>query len=379
MASSMPKGFRAPAEQLYRAVIKQVFLSDNPPAPGPLPEGRSGLKRVLPPYFGEMGFELRYHMAQVEPWLRHGWKIVTRRPAFYPEGTAIAAPEFFATADALLTYFKVIGSHGGLHLPPLEKGKIDCELNFEGETGAITVHLSDVEKVKVQSLVEIELRKLFLEWFHSRDRPILDGDRFQLSFLPSAVGNHEYRNAIAVPPSFLPPTFVAPPEAIPPHVGVQLRNVANGFVQVRNSDADKMLDAASKIAAHLGLDLVVYGHREGCIIPSGYRTTWDAARPDGHLARELGYLKSCRIMLSPDSGWADLMAWLQIPTLLESCKTVGTFEPLRDCFKPKLRILDLSQPLGPQADTMIAATECILPDDGPNNSVASPELFPWEP
>jgi hypothetical protein len=159
---------------------------------------------------------------------------------------------------------------------------------------------------------------------------------------------------------------------------VQIRNVTNSVVQVRNSDPDQMLDAAGKIATHLGLDLIVYGHPDGCVIPSGYRTTWDAARPDGHLARELGYLNSCRIMLSPNSGWADLMAWLQIPTLLEFCNGKGDFEPLRACFKPKLGVIDWTQPLGPQADAMLAATGCILPDAPIGQSVA-PDIFPWEP
>jgi hypothetical protein len=206
----------------------------------------------------------------------------------------------------------------------------------------------------------------------------LDYDRFQLSFLSSSVGNYEYRIGVAVPPSYLPPSFVTPREPIAPHVGVQLRNVVNGITQIRNSDQEWMLETAGKIAAHLGMDLLVYGHTDGCIIPQGYRTTWDAARPDGHLERELGYLKSCRIMLAPNSGWADLMAWLQIPTLLENCKVPGTFEPLRDCFNPKLEVVDRGAPIGPQVDELIAATDCVLPDEGSYLPV-DPRYFPWEP
>ena len=193
-------------------------------------------------------------------------------------------------------------------------------------------------------------------------RRLLDFDRFQLSFLGSALGNWEYRIGVAVPPSFLPPSFVTPPEPIAPHVGVQMRNVVNIVEQDRNSDPEWMLGKAQEIAAHLGLDLLVYGHPGGCIIPAGHRTSWDAARPDGHMARELGYLKSCRIMLAPNSGWADLMAWLQIPALLEGAGKPETFEPLRDCFKPRLAVLDRAAPAGPQADALIAATGCVLPD-----------------
>jgi hypothetical protein len=378
MAVPMSKGVRAPVEQLYRAVIKNFFLNQTPSNAAIVPPGRLGAERLLPPYFGEMGFEIRYQLAQIEPWLRNGWKAVTRKPAFYPEGTAIAAPEFFAAADKILRHYGAIGSHGGLHVPPLEAGVIDLEHAFNGASGTITMRLSDIRKVTAQSLIEIELRKLFLAWFHSNDRHILDYDRFQLSFLGSSVGNHEYRCAVAIPPSFLPPAFVSPPEPIAPHVGVQLRNVNNGVRQVRNSDPKWMLETAGEIAAHLGLELLVYGHSDGCVIPEGHRTTWDPARCDDHLERELGYLKSCRIMLSPNSGWADLMAWLQIPALLENCEMPGTFDPLRDCFKPRLQVVDREEPIGPQVDELIAATECILPDEGPHRAV-DPRFFPWEP
>ncbi|HEX4370690.1 MAG TPA: hypothetical protein VH019_05045 [Rhizomicrobium sp.] len=378
MAVPMSKGVRAPAEQLYRAVIKHFFLNQEPANDAPLPAGRLKHERLLPPYFGEMGFEIRYHLAQVEPWLRHGWKIVTRRPAFYPEGSAIAAPEFFAAADQVLASYGVVSSHGGLHIPPLESGDIGIDHRFDSKTGTITVHLSEIRKVTTQALAEIAIRRLFLEWFHSDSRKLLDFDRFQLSFLGSAIGNWEYRIGVAVPPSFQPPSFVTPPEPVAPHVGVQMRNVVNGVQQNRNSDPEWMLAKAQEIAAHLGLDLLVYGHPGGCIIPAGHRTTWDAARPDGHMARELGTLKSCCIMLAPNSGWADLMAWLQIPALLEGAGKPGTFEPLRDCFQPRLAVLDRGAPAGPQADALIAATGCVLPDDGAPPLV-DPRLFPWEP
>jgi hypothetical protein len=377
MAIPMSKGVRAPAEQLYRAVIKNILLNRAPPEPAPLSQGRLGQERLLPPYFGEMGFEIRYHIAQIEPWLRNGWKVVTRRPAFYPEGTAIAAPDFFAAADKLIAEHGVVEASGGLHIVPLEFGEITIDPVFNGARGRITISLSDIDKVKRQSVFEIEIRKLFLEWFHSNDRKLLDYDRFQLSFLNSAVGNREYRLGVAIKPTFLPPTFVSPPEPVVAHVGVQLRNVANGVRQVRNSDPEWMLKTADQIAAHLGLELLVYGHPGGCVIPTGRRTTWDAERPDGHLARELGYLKSCRVMLSPNSGWADLMAWLQIPTLLESCDKLDTFEPLRDCFSPRIRVVRRDEPPGPQAEALMVSDGCILPNEHRVHLI-DPRCFPWE-
>src|ERR1017187_3604442 len=50
---------------------------------------------VLPPYPGEMGHEIRGFLGRVEPYLRRGWKILARRPAFSPPGAAICDEAFF--------------------------------------------------------------------------------------------------------------------------------------------------------------------------------------------------------------------------------------------------------------------------------------------
>ncbi len=374
----MSKGFRAPIEQLYRAAIKHFFLNETPPAAGPVPEGRFGATRVLPPQLSEMGAEIRYHVARVEPWLRNGWKVLTRRPALYPEGTTVEAPEFFAAADAILNQYSVLGSLGGLHIPPLELGAINLDTNYNGRKGRINVALDDITKVTTQALVEIELRKLFIEWFHFAGRPITDIDRYLLSFASTASGNWEYHCGAALRPGFLPPSFVTPSEPAPDHVGVQMRHMTHYVPQPRNSDPDWMMKTAHALAAHLGLPLLVYGHPNGCHIPTGENATWDPSRPQGHMPRELGFLKSCRIMLSPDSGWADLMAWLEIPTLLEMQLHPGEYESLRSGFRPRMRVADRSIPIGAQADELIAATQSILPDEG-KQTLVNPRLFPWEP
>jgi hypothetical protein len=41
-------------------------------------------------------------------------------------------------------------------------------------------------------------------------------------------------------------------------------------------------------------------------------------------------------------------------------------------------VLDRGAPAGPQADALIAATGCVLPDEGAPPLV-NPRLFPWEP
>ena len=343
----------------------------------PLPAGRLNGERLLPPYFGEMGFEIRYHMAQVEPWLRHGWKIVTRRPAFYPEGSAIAAPEFFAAADQVLASLWRGRQSWRAACPAAGGGRYRHRTSLRRQDRQH--HGASVGDTKGHhpGLAEIAIRKLFLEWFHSDSAGcrISTASNCPSWVRPSAIWNIARRRGAAQLPAA---QLRHPARADRPACGRADAQCGQHRQQDRNSDPEWMLGKAKEIAAHLGLDLLVYGHPGGCIIPAGHRTTWDAARPDGHMARELGYLKSCRIMLAPNSGWADLMAWLQIPALLEGAGRAGTFEPLRDCFKPRLAVLDRDAPAGPQADALIAATGCVLPDEGAPPLV-DPRLFPWEP
>lgn len=350
------------------------------------------MTRVLPPYLGEMGLGIRHNLAQVEPWLRNGWVQLTRHPAFYPTGSGLYEAEYFTSVDTILKRYRVIASQGGMHLPPLEYGQIHQTYQVDGIVGKIEVGLDNVQKIFLQSQVEIALRALFLDWFHYEDRQITDFDRRMLSFSPTSLGNCEYHLAIALKPSFLPPTFENPPEPIHSHVGVQIRNVRNTVEQPRNSNTAWMLQTAKDIADYLGLDIMVYGHPNGCHIPTDVRTSWDANYQGDHLARELGYLKSCRIMLAPDSGWTDLMAWLGIPTLLEQIKVPFIFEPLRDNFAPRIDLVDRHRPIAEQVNALLSAEGCVLPNPMPIDEASKavyqgmyarhyidPGLFPWEP
>jgi hypothetical protein len=42
-------------------------------------------------------------------------------------------------------------------------------------------------------------------------------------------------------------------------------------------------------------------------------------------------------------------------------------------------VLDEDRPAGPQADALIAAEGCVLPDDEDAPPLVNPRLFPWEP
>ncbi len=381
MTTPIPHSLRAPVEQIFRGIIKaSIFNQTRPggePKPTP-PMPRIGSRRVLPPYLGEMGFEIRYHLAQVEPWLRNGWKIVAHRPEFYPPATTVDAPEFLAACGQAMAEYRAIGSMGGIYIFPMVFGEVQVTATFAAGTGEVVLKLDDVSKVTRQAEVEIALRQLFLEWFDYPGRRITNYDRGELSFNRTSFGNVDYNLAEALRPSYKPHAFENPIEPMEAHVGFQMRAVKNGVLQHRNSDPAWMCATARAIGEHLGLPVIAYGHPGGCVIPDDFATTWKPGREDGHLARELGYLKSCRIMLAPDSGWADLMAWLEIPIMLEMLFTANAFDTLKENFRPRMALVDRDAPIGPQVDDLLNGRN-LLPLGEVSSQVGAKVLFPWDP
>ena len=208
-----------------------------------------------------------------------------------------------------------------------------------------------------EAMAEIQLRQLFLEWLDYDGRPLTDYDRNVPRVQRDCVAETYIRRVGIASPSYLPAAFVNPPEPMPAHVGLQIRAFKGPIARDRNSDPEWMCETAKAIGAYLNLPVIAYGHPGGCIIPSDMHTTWrEAEGGRGHLARELGYLKSCRIMLGPDSGWSDLMAWLGVPVLLEKLPNPIVFESLRDSFQPRIALADRTAPLGPQIDALLCVS-----------------------
>lgn len=359
-------------------VIKTVLLNKEDPPLWPSPQTpRIGVKRVLPPYLGEMGYEVKYHLARVEPWLRNGWKILARRPEFYPPGTVVESPEFFAACDEILDEHVIFGAGGGIFAPPPDLAPLDIIPTLTDDGIEVLLRLGDLNKITREAVSEIRLRRLFLDWLDYDGRPLTDYDRNIFAFSETCIAETEIRRSEGLRPSYLPAAFETPVEPIGPHVGFQVRAVKHLSLK-RNSDPDWMAQTATAIGAHLGLPVIAYGRPDGCIIPPGVETTWrEADGGRGHLERELGYLKSCRIMLAPDSGWADLMAWVGVPVLLEMLRFPMAFEDLRDSFDPRIALVDREQPLEPQIDAVLAC-EHSLPAVDPRKGGTFKALFPWE-
>ena len=379
MQRTLPLTSRTPIEQLFRLILKTAFLNNADPDLTPSPAmPRIGVKRVLPPYLGEMGYEVKYHLARVEPWLRNGWKILARRPEFYPPGTTIEAPEFFKACDKILTEQVIVAAGAGIYAPATELPKLKIETRAQGDGLAVNLEIADLARSQREAIAEIQLRQLFLDWLDYDGRPLTDYDRNVLAFSETCVAETDIRRSEALRPSYLPEAFENPPEPAPAHIGVQIRAFKGVIARNRNSDPEWMCQTANAIGAHTGLPVIAYGHPGGCFIPSNMRATWrEEEGGRGHLARELGYLKSCRLMLAPDSGWTDLMAWLGVPSLLEMLPNPIVYEELRDSFQPRIALIDRSAPLGPQIDALLAGPPC-LPATDPRKGGISKALFPWD-
>lgn len=375
--ATLPQNVRTPADEVLRLILKTAYLNEVDPVLQPCPpDPKIGVRRVLAPYMGEMGLEVRSFLARIEPWLKNGWRIAARRPEFYPPGTAIAAPEFFAQAEAIMVAFGVTAAGGGLYVLPEKIGQYNIVPDARGEQISALIELSVMERATREARAEIALRRLFMEWFDHEGRPLTDHDREMLAISTSSPAETEYRLAESLRPSYRPAAFEAPPEPMPPHVGFQVRAVRR-MDKKRNSDPEWMAAAATAIGAHLDLPVVAYGHPEGCVIPQGAAATWRGT-DEGHLARELGYLKSCALMLSPDSGWADLMAWLGVPVLLEMLRLPYTFEGLRETFQPRMALVDRHAPIGPQVDALLASSFCLPTPMDPKKVGTGKAMFPWE-
>jgi hypothetical protein len=291
--------------------------------------------------------------------LRNGWRIPARRPALYPEGSAFADPALFAEIDALLsetgarpwvaTVSFVDGVAGGAG---------GATHSFDGTTLRAYVlndNREDLQRLLRTARLKRGIRRIFARHHLHHPRPLTLWD----SVLTTPFNNDPAMYGVGVvplAPSWRPAAFVAPRFPAWPHVGVQLR--ALGYDH-RNSDVPRVMAAAEAAAAHLALPLLVYGHPNGTVRPDNHVSTATLA-PGNLLEFELSLLNQCRVMFAPDSGWCDLMCWLQVPTILEQQLVPFTYAPM-DAFGPRVALFDPEQPVSAQIDALLAASTC-LPD-----------------
>lgn len=271
------------------------------------PENLSQIERpelILPPFLGELGYEVRSFIAMIEPWLRTGWKLPTRRPALYPEGTTLTDPDFFSRIDEIKEKYRCeqIMSHLSVHFGQQIKSD---DLNKEKEN------------------FTKDLRNIVKSYIDRPGRPITYWDAYLVKPW-SGITVDFFSSFHGLLPSYKPQTFLAGHPECPLHIGVQFRSMKK--MNQRNSDVAAVRRFADEVSRFLDLPLVCYGEEKGCYLPEDLQHV-SSLYPSGEmgLSGDLRCLSRCVIMISPDSGWADLMGWLQIPTILQKIFTPFSF------------------------------------------------------
>ena len=335
--------------------------------------------KLLPSFNGEMGFEIIHFLARVEPYLRSGWRILARRPALYPEGTAFHDPNYFMRLDQLIAKYGLHPTPVGLRIP---EQRLDHNLHTQ-------VTRCDLEQIALQmryelpdilireSGFELELRDLFYGQCDLDRRGVIDFDLQLLSCQGSRLADVGIMQRPPLRPSYRPQPFLTPILGAAPHIGVQLRAMGKtgkhpGGGPARDSNPEIILPLAERAAAKLGVPLVVYGRPEGNVLPGGHAWTYEPGID--LLSKELQWLSACELMFAPDSGWADLMAWLQVPTLLEGSAYSGHFDGLA-AFEPRIALIDYQRPIEEQIDALLASPMRVPGDtQAPPNYEASVEV-----
>jgi hypothetical protein len=280
-------------------------------------------RKVLPPFLGELGYEVRYFVALVEPWLRSGWKILSNRPALYPVGSTIERPELFKAINALISAFDAQPMHG--------KIRVDFSNRLPPE-----------QRERARRQFEVELRRLILPLIDSVGRPVTPLD-VALTAAWRGVDEHFFYGYAGLVPSYKPEAFTRGGVA-PRHIGVQFRKMSQKD-PFRDSDPAALHPLLVNLAREVGLPLLVYGEPNGCVFPADCLLARQYHGDDMMgLAGDLSCLSSCEVMFAPDSGWADLMCWLQVPTILQSLASEYTYFSLIP-FSPTLRIFKAEVPL----------------------------------
>lgn len=348
---------------MLRNAFRQALLLTIPgqsspwPPLAPHPLATQGA-RVLPPFLGEMGLEIRGFLGMVEPWLRAGWKIPAKRPCFYPTQAAFADPEYFARIDLIKRDYGLSEMVGRLAAPYTPNQSLDINVSNSRTQAAFSIKTAGVRELENCGRAERELRRAFLQRYGHAAQVTSFWD-FQSLSLYGMDDALLHTSRWAIPPSYRPNAFGTPPTEAYPHVGLQVRAVPGN--PERDSDPLRMRRLAESVAALLGVPVLVYGNGRGTRRVEGHvhiADLWDETRDT--LQQELGWLATCRLMVSPDSGWTDLMAWLRIPTLLELQHFAWGFEGLRP-FRPRIALEAQYPDLATLVCKLAAEDDTVLP------------------
>jgi len=278
-------------------------------------------ENFMPPYLGEMGLEIKYFLPAVEPWLRAGWKIYARRPELYPLGSAIMDKDLFEQIDSLTKEFETRPIMCR-QIHPLAK---PSEAKVSVLNDIIQLNLSIDHKsfnlYTKKRQFEKRLKQILGKKILHKSRPSTPWDGYLTSTHNPFMDPALTTCSSCIVPSYLPHDFVAGENIFVEHIGVQLRRLFPH--DERDSDVNRVMQAVAQASEILKLPILVYGEPKGTVYVDGYTHSRELASSTGFslIKYELKALRTCRLMFSPNSGWCDLMAWLNIPTF---CEWFGT-------------------------------------------------------
>jgi hypothetical protein len=315
-------------------------------------------ERILPPFLGELGYEVRHFVGLVEPWLRSGWKLISKRPELYPSGTTLCPRDLFDEISALKIRYNGQEMHSGICVEFPRRESIPAR-----------------DYAVVRRNFEFDLRSLLRPYIDRPGRPLTLFDK-PLTSASHGLSEFFFSSYHGLRPSYKPESFACGDPSAPSHIGVQFRRLA-GKDEHRNSDWQRHFPRLNQLAHETGLKLLVYGEPSGCEFPP------DCSRASTHhpigstgLAGDLTCLRSCRLMFSPDSGWTDLMAWLQVPSIVMQLHTDYTYLSAIP-FDPVIEVYDEKVPLLEQFTQCVSRTKSHLELLGSNNGSTHliPSLF----
>lgn len=349
--------------------IFQSFIQLSTRNPSPFKEHPGAISAqdgyIIPPFLGELGIEVLYFLAVIEPWLRNGWKIFARRPEFYPQGTAIANPDLFCKIDEIIQQYNMIILGSGTYY---HSDRVMKNLSYNYTNGHLLLKLHSYNNGYSTYANQAHQQKHihdFYQVLHALLKPYILTDKrpftiwdlellAQLDDLSHEAALTKNATTNAMLPSYKPDDFTGGFGFYPPHIGVQFRNLHPNIA--RNSHVKVLLGAAQKACQIMNLPLLVYGPLKGTIHPPGFIHSHQLA--DQHslslLQFELRALRNCALMFSPESGFADLMGWLQVPCLVEDTVHNDFNLARMNIFQPTMRLLDSKTTLESQIFALMA-------------------------
>lgn len=314
---------------------------------------------IIGPYLGQMGFEISFILAAIWPWLNNGWKIIARRPELYPQGTTIHDDDLLRKIDEIAEGVRLYPHQGQLKSD--QKFNVNAELITKNEADAIVYELNidGLEPSLVIPIVMAEkhIRRLVGERVLQAKRPQIFWD----DYFYRVIGTHPdedyfyYDHQSMLAPLHKPPLFTNGVQACGPHIGLWMNEY--------DREGESL---AQQAATFFDLPIIHYQGRQ--IQDEAMRQSQSL------LARQLCSLPSCALMIFPAGDGLELMAWLQIPTIVTKQQGFPNLNRLA-IFKPNLACFEPSQAMEDQIKRLMARrSEVIM---GEHNRQTSRQTQPF--